>query len=471
MRFVRSYSTDWAVSLEKANSSGSAYLELDMLPSSSPFTSFGRRMAVEDKLSSLTDDLLCHILSKLDLKCAVKCSILSKRWRFLYTKLSHLKFSPRALLGEECCKPHSKTAAEDIISNVLLLHWGDVESFRLYIENDSSLNQWAFTRQYVCHWVRYTAFHGVKKLYLQESTSTSTPPPPALFSCNLLTLLTLQNYILTAFPAHFSGFNHLTLCVLRYVELTDQSLEQLLLHCPLLEKLCLDGCKGLCNPTISAPNLLYLAIDSEMAGELLTVNCPKLIEISLCKSAKNLRIDRILLHEFSSALEYARVLENGDLQVLCLRCGEGQAANAKFSVTRFVEVVGSFKSLKTLSLNIKRYFESETDKVFPLLSILDGLKDLEALFLYGNFFQGLTRDFIPPCLSVPHFNLHKIDIPIYEFGEKEIALLGCILRSTPALEKMTVHRPKHINDKVYIGFLEQLLGLNRASTAQIKLCS
>eukprot|EP01018_Ginkgo_biloba_P013327 Gb_17460 [translate_table: standard] len=390
-----------------------------------PFARFGRRllvMADEDKLSSLSDELLCHILSKLDLKCAVKCSILSKRWRFLYTKLSHLKFSPRALLGDDCCQPHAKTSAENIISNVLLLHSGDLENFRLYIENESSLSQWTFTNQNVCHWVRYAALHGVRSLHLEESTSAPTPPPPALFSCNLLTSLALKNYILTAFPAHFSGFNRLTLCNLFHVQLTDKSLEQLLSHSPLLKRLFLDSCEGLCNPTISAANLLSLTAHSEMAGELLTVNCPKLLEICLSNN-KNLRIDRIPLHEFSSALEYARMLDNGDLEELYLCCGEGQGGNAKFSEIRFVEVVGSFRSLKTLSLNIKKDFESETDKVFPLLSLLERLRDLEALFLNGKFFQGLTRDLMPPFLSVQHANLHEIDVPIYEFGEKAIALL------------------------------------------------
>eukprot|EP01018_Ginkgo_biloba_P013325 Gb_05641 [translate_table: standard] len=286
--------------------------------------------------------------------------------------------------------------------------------------------------------------------------------------CGWVTDVYSLNVVARAFPAHFSGFNSLTFCELFEVQLTDKSLEQLLSHSPLLKELCLDCCQGLCNPTISAANLLSLTADFEMAGELLTLNCPKLREISLLNT-KNLRIDRIPLHEFSPALESARVLDNGDLKELYLCCGEGQGSNAKFSEIRFVDVVGSFKSLKTLSLNIKRDFESETDQVFPLPSLLEELQDLEVLFLNGKIFQGLTRDLMPPFLNVPHANLHKIVVPIYEFGEKAISLLGCILRSTPALEEMT--EMKYIFDLSeliqYHPFLRRRANLSNASQCNV----
>lgn len=48
---------------------------------------------VENKcISKMPDDVLIHIISKLEAKDAVKTSVLSKRWRYLWTSIYKLKF-------------------------------------------------------------------------------------------------------------------------------------------------------------------------------------------------------------------------------------------------------------------------------------------------------------------------------------------------------------------------------------------
>ncbi|KAJ0785496.1 putative F-box-like domain superfamily protein [Helianthus annuus] len=46
-----------------------------------------------DRLSVLLDDLILKILSFIGLKDAIQTSVLSSRWRFMWTSVPHLSFS------------------------------------------------------------------------------------------------------------------------------------------------------------------------------------------------------------------------------------------------------------------------------------------------------------------------------------------------------------------------------------------
>ncbi|KAF5779543.1 putative F-box domain, leucine-rich repeat domain superfamily, F-box-like domain superfamily [Helianthus annuus] len=58
-------------------------------------SSHGRmRMNVEDdRLSSLSDDLIHKVLSFASIKHAIQMSVLSSRWRFIWTSMPYLNFS------------------------------------------------------------------------------------------------------------------------------------------------------------------------------------------------------------------------------------------------------------------------------------------------------------------------------------------------------------------------------------------
>ncbi|KAF5782341.1 putative F-box domain, leucine-rich repeat domain superfamily, F-box-like domain superfamily [Helianthus annuus] len=54
------------------------------------------RMNVEgDRLSSLPDDLILKTLSFIDTKHAIRTSVLSSRWRYIWTSTPRLDFSTR----------------------------------------------------------------------------------------------------------------------------------------------------------------------------------------------------------------------------------------------------------------------------------------------------------------------------------------------------------------------------------------
>ena len=121
-----------------------------------------------DLFRNLTDDLLCVILSYLPIKEAVRSSVFSRRWRYLYHRVSKLVLSPDLLIGQALPNPAAIAQVENIISNILFLHSSNLETFDLYNTND-----WNFTPQNICKWVHCVASMNVKALSLRYFSDSS----------------------------------------------------------------------------------------------------------------------------------------------------------------------------------------------------------------------------------------------------------------------------------------------------------
>eukprot|EP00253_Pinus_taeda_P035108 PITA_35108 len=419
-----------------------------------------------DKFSTLPDAILCSILSKIPVKEAIRSSLLSKRWRFLYTQMPQLILSPHLLLGPLHPDPLSIATVENIISKILLLHSSDLEVFYLSIDVYPSARicnidtQWRFTRDSVYKWVRCAAWRNVQHLTLCDSPEREIPPP-ALFSCTRLVTLTLYNYILSPLPTHFYGFNHLTTCNFNYMELTDQSLAHFVSHCPLLQNFSLHKCVGLQQPTISAPNITDLEVSDSV--EALTVNCPKLNTLK-AYLIKDLRVNGILFHEISCSIWELNM--QGGSNLIGLKV-ESFSKGYNISAERFIDIIGSFKLLKLLVVFVGPLLKSEKEMDISLLSVFDRLPHLEQLYMGENFLSELANHAISLSLNSPLSNLRKIRVYIHLDGtsDREISVLGCLLQNTPALQVMELQLTDDADSEspMYPWFLEKVLYLNRAS--------
>eukprot|EP00253_Pinus_taeda_P015591 PITA_15591 len=426
-------------------------------------------------ISLLPDDLLCPILSRIPVKEAIRCSILSKRWRFLYTQIFQITLSPYPLLGPVTPDPLSIAKVENIISNILLLHSSDLEAFHLsddISELDHGIDrQWRFNRPSISKWVQYAARKNVQRLTLRDSP-VSEIPPPALFSCNFLTELTLFHYNLSHLPTDFSGFSHLITCNLHNIEITDDSLACFISLCPLLQNLKLKGCKGLWKPVISAPNVIHLDVDNvihldvDYEMEILTVNCPKLITMKAFM-IEDLRANGVLFHEFSYFVSDLKMQQPGS-NLIKLSMELCQRESNDFSAERFLGIVGSFKTLKELEIGVGSV-EGELEIGVPFYKLLQRLPNLEGLEIRGTSIRELVRDQAPSHLSSLLVNLQIIGVDLVELDENEIAVLGCLLQSTPALKIMDFSLPEEYWETQYTKFLERILEFRRAST-QARIC-
>lgn len=185
----------------------------------------------EDRLSSLPDHLLLHIISFLEMHQAVSTGILSKRWRDLWISTPNLHFSESKSLCSRCC---------DFIIFVeqsLSLHIGvNIHKFSL---------QFPYYHRH-CHyvdgWLRLAVMKGVRELRLQFSWHQNSlyemnryRLPSWLFECEKL--VSLELYLCKVRVPGDVCFSSLRVLSLIQIELNGKVIDKLLAGCPLLENL------------------------------------------------------------------------------------------------------------------------------------------------------------------------------------------------------------------------------------------
>ncbi|XP_059074771.1 FBD-associated F-box protein At5g38590 isoform X1 [Cryptomeria japonica] len=409
-------------------------------------------MAAHDAFYTLPDSLLSFILSKIPIKDAVKSSILSKRWRFIYTQMPELTFSPDLVLGSDrpSLNPPLVSSAENIISNILLLHSHNLEALHLH-NTGFDHNQRRFSRESVCKWVEFASLCNIQHLTLfdhyvpgpynervdERHRALKETPPPALFSCSRLVALSLHDYILTSVPINFVGFPRLITCRLQGVQLTEESLISFISLCPLLQKLEIIIDDWLGNVVIFSSTIEHLLMQRVKS---LSVNCPKL-KIMSGMMLEDLSVNGVRLYELSSAFWHLEMDCGSTLRELSMQFCLGDV-----SASRFLHIVGNCYSLKELVIYLGHSVEREVEIDAPLLNLFHRLPNLQRLHIVGCFVQELARDPIPDCLASPHVNLKKIRVEVLELDYKEIAVISCLLQSIPSLETMEIRLPDEYDE-------------------------
>ncbi|KAH9307948.1 hypothetical protein KI387_035859, partial [Taxus chinensis] len=259
-----------------------------------------------DRLSELPDNLLCfHILPKLSLRDVIASSILSRRWRSLWTQIPCLHFlrdfySYMPMIPTSMPKYTSAMSKEiaisvryvkGVIHNILSLHSGPLESFRLIVLFEAGQRMFD-------QWIKCAAVKGVKQMDL-TSLYGVLYLFPSLFDCHRLTDLKLAGFRFTGIPTDFEGFLHLKECSLILTDnLTDDRLQQLIALCPILQKLVLSCCPHLTNLKICSSSLSRLAL-RDLSAVSITADCPHLAELKLedCHGLHKLELNScVFLH-------------------------------------------------------------------------------------------------------------------------------------------------------------------------------
>nr|POF18279.1 f-box/fbd/lrr-repeat protein [Quercus suber] len=257
--------------------------------------------AVVDRISSLPESLLCHVLSFLPTKESIATSVLSTRWKLLWTLVPKLdldsdKISTSELsLDDDDDDDDVEDAFAHVVSSVLAQQQcGELQTFRLL---------WHFwgDGSDVDAWLRTAAARKVKELYLDIYTMVENLKlPPSFFSCRTLVVLKLIGHIDIDIGTPSLSFNFPSLKILHLVQVSllsiigseEHSFLKLLSGCPVLEDLSLTpdffvGEYKICVPTLK--RLIIRENDFYHSDFELEINAPALEYFEYCGYLRDIK--------------------------------------------------------------------------------------------------------------------------------------------------------------------------------------
>ncbi|XP_077228169.1 F-box/LRR-repeat protein At3g26922-like [Tasmannia lanceolata] len=237
-----------------------------------------RKGKKEEPISNLSDDILSLILSRIPLREAVRTSVLSKRWRYLWCSIPYLQLDMNLIINPPTLSWIYKDqmrkwayAVQNILDSCRDPILGCSICIPIRKEFTDNLDEFVL---FLCR-------NGIQDLYLWNSCGFYQFPTDAYF-CQSLKKLTLIrcNVVL---PPVFEGISCLTTLAVTDVSITNDDLERLISSCQLLESLCFfDDIleeKKFRKVRVSALNLLSLEIHSSMPTRVSLKTAPRLEEV------------------------------------------------------------------------------------------------------------------------------------------------------------------------------------------------
>ncbi|CAL5193409.1 unnamed protein product [Lathyrus oleraceus] len=407
-----------------------------------------------DRISDLPSNVIDVILGNLRIRDQVRTSILSTKWRYMWTSAPHLYFDDdfyqRFLVLDDPGAVVSK-----IITDVVMLHNGPIHKFSICIYADFDFK---ITTEDINLWIPFMS-RDVKHLELVTHCVFKDPMPDILFSCKELTYFKCSSFILSI-PPNFCGFEKLLELHLVCVEFESSALESLMSGCPFLEKLVIELCGDFEYLDISSPTLKVLLVKLEYDIK------------SIClKKAKNL-VDFTLDANYNSLSGLIKSLPK--IKRFSMLRGKKIPLADIIPPTLLTSSFSSLEYLKLDEFNLK-----ERGELLYIVSVLKSAPRLIELTIRQSdnnvdTIQVLDHSEELECSSWGGLKLQTVNIEVEARSQHAMSLIKLILANSPLLKTLTFNYSSEKLGAVMLFRISQdLLLMKRASPrAQVKfLCS
>ncbi|GAB2300080.1 hypothetical protein Dimus_034121 [Dionaea muscipula] len=253
----------------------------------------------EDRLSSLPDSILVHVLSFLPILDGVRSTILARRFRNLWfslhtltIKISHFgdRFESSDMVQE------SWFWFSRFVNRVLILHRRPtLEKFvfslsdylDLLSEADSGDDDELLSRAIddVAGWILAAIQREPKFLHVSLGWNYVSQDryilPPCVWRCNAVVELELDDCKIISSNLTGIQMGSLKILTMKDVEISGEMLEQIICGCPVLEYLIIDNCE-VNRVCFDAPSICKLKlVDDDGVDGNYYVDCPNLVSFEL----------------------------------------------------------------------------------------------------------------------------------------------------------------------------------------------
>ncbi|XP_008797499.1 F-box/LRR-repeat protein At3g26922-like [Phoenix dactylifera] len=330
-----------------------------------------------DRFELVPDCLLVSILSLLPIEDAVRTSVLSTRWRRLWTlaplgllddsALRSEKFPNKKLLAFRAFHDEEQWRAQEgwrvrAIDRVLSAHAGPIRSCRLSCVY--------FHIPLLDGWIQTLSQKGVQDLViLIPMEKRFYLVPPSLITCQSLRSLELCYCRILKPTKPRLNLVNLRVLNLKRSLVTDAAINDLLSSCPALQSLALVHCAGLRRIHLRSPALCSMMLDdySLEVEELFVVDAPNLEYLMLGKNATRRTHLKVLN---APKLELLGFL---DMNIKMLELGSTCFEKSMVKLSTVVH------SLKKLAIRVDFNDDLQADIVFDLLRCFPCLETLDVL--------------------------------------------------------------------------------------------
>ncbi|KAL6608179.1 hypothetical protein ACP70R_041242 [Stipagrostis hirtigluma subsp. patula] len=402
-----------------------------------------------DQFLNLPQDVQCIIFSKLPLKEIVRTSVLSRKWRCLWTVCPKLSFDSTTMFGKNIAGKQTEKYTRQFIRNVNAVlqrcHGRVVEDLEIKSEFDKLLVG------HLDNWVRFAASSYTKFLAVDLTPRglEALDDPQYMFPLQLFdsrSIHRLQHvqlrFVCVKLPQQFSGFPKLRKLDLHKVKVTAKDLQDMLSNCFALEQLSIVHCnldgelKVHCPlPCLQYLNVMFCGLTKlefhavklttfVYEGSAVTVNLHEVPELKIANIFFAGTTIGDAIHALASVLIN---VQNLTLKIY-VRLPE---------VPCLMENKCKFSHLKHLQLLLSYTLDVDNLSLVPFLGSALFIEKLEIHFssLFGFFYaEGASVR----IFEYRHNYLKDVCITGFKASNGQIEFLEHIVENSPVLEVLTV---------------------------------